>query len=460
MSTDADLDGLLAGFLHGELTPAEDQDLAARLEDDPALRERLRALLCIDDLLRQGWAAERAPAAFLTALDRRLQQAGLVPSTTAVPLASASRVVRRVLARRHPAGVRRWLPLAGGLLAASVVVVVGLVLVVSGGGAERIATLSMATPGATIAGVQVMRDGELTVVASGMAVHSGDRIAVAAEPAGISYPDGSQITVLVGTQLRLWDEAGGKRIQLDHGELVCAVAPQPSDRSMKLLTAEAEAEVVGTRFRLRAGPGLARLDVAEGAVSFRRRDGSASIVHGGETASATATPPPPEILLNLDFEDDAQAAFCQEGQISPEPQRAGSRYVLVGSQRDPQAGGKVRLGVDAGQRLFTYAGDLELSFDYWVDDQARSIDVWCWDDSQEATFGSGSDAGSHAGQATLRDLRPKTWTSVTLRLDAWRSNTGGSMRPGDLIRHLSIQVGQRAAVLSIDNLQIRRIRTR
>jgi hypothetical protein len=149
------------------------------------------------------------------------------------------------------------------------------------------------------AGIVVRRHGQTVPAADGQALYPGDVVTV--PPTGratVSWPgEPSVLTLAAGANLELFNPMFGKRMALRTGALEAAVAPQSRLRPMTILTPEAEARVVGTRFSLTATNALSRLEVLEGAVRFRKTRTtsidrqSQVLVSAGHTATAAAQTP-------------------------------------------------------------------------------------------------------------------------------------------------------------------------
>lgn len=131
-------------------------------------------------------------------------------------------------------------------------------------------------------------------------------------PHVLRWDDGSSITLLAGAEAVVLDD-DPKIVELRTGELEADVAPQKSP--MVLRTPEAEAVVLGTKFRLSA----ARLEVTEGRVRMTRRsDGAAVDVGPGQVARAEAMKAVPVevdrfLALYRDLHRPANGYFSRDG---------------------------------------------------------------------------------------------------------------------------------------------------
>lgn len=450
-------DPLLHERLHdATLSPSEraglrqDAPLCRQLAEERIMIRRLSALL----------ADEEASAV----ADRVLHLVAASRSSRVLKLASA---VRRRTQRgggktsRMLLSVQPW-PLAS---AALLLVVLGWWVLRANPSAAPTVTVTVTAPAVaastiallrtTTADVQVIRADRAIGTHAGMVLLAEDRLHSVAGGAEILYPDHTRLHIQAATELRLWDERGAKRVRLERGEVRAEVAPQPPGKAMKLLTAQAEAEVLGTRFTLVAGRELTRLEVTQGTVSLRHLDGTISVVRDGGSAQAVVASPaptaapdrpaPPRALLAFDFEDGVLPTEWVMGKIAMGPTRAGNRFCLAAQTNAAAPWAKVQLEAGPARALFVHGEGSELRFDYWIDEPTKSLDVYLRNDSQQATF----------GDLHLFDLTPRTWTRATVKLDELRAaDPAARQRAGDRIALLVIQVGQQGGVLYLDNLEI------
>jgi len=171
-------------------------------------------------------------------------------------------------------------------------------------------------------------------------------------------------------------------------------------------------------------------------------DGGRQAVAASGVALAVRTLPREEVLLFYTFEDGKRPAMATSGVVERGP---GGRICLAG---DPDPGGTSRVFVGDNDRgLFTYRGDEVLSFDYWVDAQAGSVNFNLWNRTQKRT---------HDGFVTK--LVTGKWTRVTFRL-ADLVEPEGRAREGDWIVNLHLQgTGSPPRRFYVDNIQITRPR--
>lgn len=269
-NADERLELLLEALSDGQLDEAGRHELL-RLLDDPARRRALWRHGMLTGALISEFSASTA-----------------VAEDAPAHLKPWGRQGRRLQRRDRPRpGIRRWMPWA---VAAVLLLTVGVIAWPSRrpSGPAAIAVMQVVAPG-----TQINRDGQAVAAQAGMALQAHDRIridAAASRVATVAYPDQSRLEILAGTQVELWEDDDAKRVGLDQGAVRGDIAHQPSGKSMRLQTSLAEAEVVGTRFLLRADPAMTRLEVQDGEIAFRRHDGSTERVRAGAVAEAHATP--------------------------------------------------------------------------------------------------------------------------------------------------------------------------
>jgi len=136
----------------------------------------------------------------------------------------------------------------------------------------------------------------------------------------LTFPDSTRIELSPATTIReLSDGPGGKRLDLAAGSIRAEVARQPAERPLTLRTPDAEARVLGTRFRLSCQEST-RLDVHEGKVRLSRpKDGASVEVSGGNTATTGVPRMYPKPLREVAFQDG----------VSPMPAYAGTRDSFI-----------------------------------------------------------------------------------------------------------------------------------
>jgi hypothetical protein len=313
----------------------------------------------------------------------------------------------------------------------------------------------------------LIRNGKETAADTGAGLMAGDRIRVQdGGAATVVYPDKTEIELVAGTEAAFSaarSSAEGKVIVLDRGTLHASIAKQAESRPMWFVTPHAEAVVRGTRLKLALVDQQTRLEVTEGLVELVRKEervavnaGQYAVAREGVAlASASSIIADPALTedkttlpkLKFDFEDGKRPALWVVGVIQAEPPREGNRFCLAGETTKDNPWSKVKISAGLRRTLFVHDMDLELSFDYWVDEKVGSLDFYVWNNTQQDSFGN----------FFITNLAQKKWTRATVRLARLSKEDGSKkMRVGDLINELSIQVGQEGGVLYVDNVEISR----
>jgi negative regulator of sigma E activity len=113
---------LLSALLDGECTPGEVKLLLQRLEDSPALGRRWSRMCLVRDAA-ENVQVRSASVDFCAGVMAAIEQDSEVPSQVAVA-ARTAKVIPMLLAGGRGVRARRWQPLAGLAMAASVAAVV------------------------------------------------------------------------------------------------------------------------------------------------------------------------------------------------------------------------------------------------------------------------------------------------------------------------------------------------
>jgi hypothetical protein len=281
----------------------------------------------------------------------------------------------------------------------------------------------------------------------------------------VRFSDGTRMDLTEKTSIeRISDRGGasgaGKWVELVEGTLAIDAAHQPPGRAMLIATPHGEARIVGTTLHLSVDSGSTRLDVLEGKVRLSRPGAAWADVISGHFAVAAegvelAARPLPKMLVDpifrFGFEDGRLPKAFSAGIVERGPERAGSRFSLAGVlEQGSTAGGRVALvELQAGKGLFTYSDDLVLSFDYWVDDTVRTLDLLVWSRAQQISFGT-----------TVWETPRERWVHLAMPLKDFGG--GGTdrplhLRPGESVPTLWIQAGQPGGKLYVDNFELARI---
>lgn len=280
-------------YLDGTLSADEVRALNDRLKQDAALRTVFADLVTREIKLKElgEEAAMRAadaiaqaePASNIVTLNQFAMPAAHPTESPARPAITSTR-----WPRVQPAPVRLGLALAASLA----LVGVALWFWVQPAKLARLSNLE---------GSLTIERGSRTFAAQpGDSLRVGDRLVTAANSrASFKYlGEETEIALESVTQLRLDRQRGGKRLRLDQGTFEASVAKQEPGMPLRLETPQAEAIVVGTRFKLLAAAASTRLEVFEGAVSILQSFESPSLLvsagHG-----ATVVPGQPTTLQKL-----------------------------------------------------------------------------------------------------------------------------------------------------------------
>jgi ferric-dicitrate binding protein FerR (iron transport regulator) len=250
------------------LSEAELAELAAALKANPALVEGLRDQLLIDELLRQKLSLDRAD--FLAQVRQRVSdhergECELDARTAELSLLAMRELEAAPEGRRRRPALVLWASLASLLLAVAAAALAGYL-----GSRGPVARIAQADSSAV-----VVRGESRLPAGEGFELKPGDVVESQGGEVAIGYDDGTTVQ-LSGDSTLAFEEAAGKQLLLSSGELVADIAAQPAGRPMIFRTPAAEALVVGTRLRLRASLAETELEVLEGAVELRRRDGDQS----------------------------------------------------------------------------------------------------------------------------------------------------------------------------------------
>ncbi len=288
-------ENLLDRFVEQRLAGLEEKErteLFRRLEADPAFREAFRERVEWEaDLWRmgqEGGFSQKADHA--EAPPQAMQdQAGSSPASAQATRPAGRRTGKgRVGYRRRvsaPSSNGRWV---SALIAASVLIGAGYVYVRSNEPEANLARLGADTI--------VVRGGKRIQPSVGYVLQQGDLIETAASGKGsgttIRYSaDATRVVIGPGSRV-VMDSRGGKRLQLKQGRLQAWVAPQQKDQPMIILAADAQVEVLGTRFDLLLRSERTLLGVSKGSVRFTRPERNEQVsIQGGEFAWAEAGKP-------------------------------------------------------------------------------------------------------------------------------------------------------------------------
>ena len=434
---DDDFRLLVQGHLEGSLTRDEQARLDQLVRDDPLLRQTFLAQLR-ESLRCAAWFA----GADGEETARRV--AALLRGAPAASAAITSARVRERIAGRRRIRLRAWI-----VNAAAALLVGWVMLGRSASGPE--AVLDSAT-----AGVRQQRDG--VEVEIGPLQAGDDIVGGLGDTATIRYRDGTWVRALGPYRVRFADGPAGKLLVVAHGQFDAYVAPQPAQRPFTMETSSARAEVTGTTFRLAADERATVLEVGSGSVRLARAGEPMIEVPAGHCVAsddpgplaARPLPPmlpgPPSARL-FDCESGTRPPETHLGVLAAGPPRPGSRWCLA-SEPNPDHPGNVMVWLmDYQDGLFAVGADAEVSWEYWVGDDAESLSLWLYDQEQQASY-----------RITLTGIVHRRWTSVTVRLSEMVQDTGSPGLPSPAIgnRITSLHVAtQSTGVLFVDHLRVR-----
>lgn len=256
MSTD--LDRRIEAYLDGTLS-AEDAVLLAQ-----SLRTGSRAA-AVERIAFAGLLAQALDPADGDAVARSVLARIEAQSSASAMVRSVQRSIRP----RRQASAASRLP---WLLAAAALVTMAMLWWL-GGTPQPVASLTAGT-------ASIRRAGSTLPAIAGMRLLAGDRITTDSN-ATVHWPDGSELVLAAGSGLILTPGP-----QLEHGTIDASIVHQPADAPFVVATAEAQIEVLGTRFRLIAEAGSTRCDLRAGAVRLTRlADGRSLQLTPGQSAT-------------------------------------------------------------------------------------------------------------------------------------------------------------------------------
>lgn len=422
--SDNDRDLTLSRMLEQFAGEPDNDARLERLSEDDALRAEPAELVEIDRLLRH--------ASFLEA-ERPDLVAGVLARQRCLDRNSprfGAKVISRVKRERR----RRRPPILAALAAAAAVITtVALVRRVPEPivpievaapvervePAERPASVLVAEVGQAAPGARLVRGGGASSLAAGTALCADDCIQTAssrdpnAEDVTIIFADRTEVRLSSATRMSFAPgpavstegHAYAKQLERTAGVLTASVTKQPPGLPMTIVTPHASVSVIGTSFWLSAATDATSLEVDAGAVQIARlSDGVSAVVKAGFGAVAgtgidlVAAPLAGPVLFERDFEDGRMEAEWV-GTIQDTPPREGSRHAMAGVSVHNGRHTEVNL-VNRATGVFVHRKGAMLTFDYWVAQRVRAIDVILWDRTRQLSLSGES----------LFDLRKEAWT--------------------------------------------------
>lgn len=316
MSESSPLETILHRFLEDRecLSETEFQLLLEALRTQPALAERLKDHLIMDEMLAQQYAVDRKD--FVGKFEERLRQEtdssntpmkietyslrwaepaesnghsqqgnGASPSKTTEATPHPATKSPSTTTSAKPSNSQHLEAAPGHPWRNFFLVMLGLFLVAAG-----LLTLEYTPAARKIAEVQevegmviIYRDDIGTIAKEGMPILPGDEIRLKEDGhLKLAYRDQSRMEIDANSQVVFQPGAGNwpglmtvdlrKDVFLSKGRLSADVTPQPTGRSMILKTPLVEAEVLGTRLSLSVDSEQSRVEVIEGRVAVRSEE--------------------------------------------------------------------------------------------------------------------------------------------------------------------------------------------
>ncbi len=221
--------------------------------------------------------------------DAQARQLLLAASTQASAL---PRLGLEAAVRRRVPSSRAWWWLPGTAAAAAAL----LITVVGWWSTTSIVTEVRLAGGSAL----VERGG--AVLATPGDVRAGDRLHTGMAPVALMWPGGDTRIDLAGDSRLQVEELGlYKVLRLDHGGLEAAVASQPTDGGLTIVTPHGRVEVVGTRFSVQVQEYASRVAVTHGRVRMHPLSGGSPVmIDAGYAADLTPTSissPGPAMIL-------------------------------------------------------------------------------------------------------------------------------------------------------------------
>jgi ferric-dicitrate binding protein FerR (iron transport regulator) len=254
---------VLLDLIQARLSDAESEAASAHLASCPACRATLEELeVLLDDAGRERPRPGAAAEAKVLEAIRKM-----------------GRIVPR---RRRPAARMHWVAAATVFLA----VTMGLVGL---GLRELKAKAVVATVVSADSRVVVRRDGVERPVVAGMRLREGDIVAAPVDSTAVlDLPDASRAELGPESALAFHHPGSRNALELRGGFLAVDAAHRAADHPLAVVTPDARAEVVGTRFSMGASAEETHLRVSEGLVHFIRiGDGASVDVASGHRAEVS-----------------------------------------------------------------------------------------------------------------------------------------------------------------------------
>lgn len=439
---------LLLRYLDGNLPSSELGALNRLLREDPEaaawLREIAQQAVGLGDIARREEWVERAGEAGADAAAGGTKQAEKV-GPAGLPGA-----------RSHPPAKR--LQLGWMLSAAVLALLAGLVareLWLGQRAESSIATLSAAS------GSVVRQE----IAGARQVIHTGQELgagSLATEGEGstaeVRFADGTTLGLAGNTEIAISEDGRGKQVRLRQGVVTVTVAEQPDDRPLRVQTATAEIEVIGTIFTVGAEAEATRVEVGRGKVQVRRLVDGREIEVGAhrrtfasldasEAFIAEARSPVPWSWRQRFDRAGIEGWRGSWRPAGPEgPASWGAQPYLAGRQADGtpimHRGLVGRASISTpGQHFVAISSDSVLTLRYRTA-APQKVMVFLSTHEPDGTFGGNFEALIPAipDGAPDYDVRGDGWREVVLPLASFRAASPG---------HLSMEAGSEVFLLLI-----------
>ncbi|MFC1479505.1 FecR domain-containing protein [Planctomycetota bacterium] len=254
---------LIELFVDDSLSKEQAQELLSLIRDDAEFKREFAQSLRIKGLIES-----------LDSADGSMDAVETIVMNALGPAETKNRFESRIMKRLGTKKISRkkwWMPLAAAL-AACLVIAAGAYLY-NLHQMSQIPGLIKAKFTEVQGDVNIERGEKSLPARKGMEIISGDSIKTGNDgKASVKYRgEKSTVDISEKSQLEFQEQNGAKRIQLHKGVINCSIAPQPEEKSIKLSTPHAEAEVIGTSFKLTVQENLSRLDVFKGRIRFAEK---------------------------------------------------------------------------------------------------------------------------------------------------------------------------------------------
>jgi ferric-dicitrate binding protein FerR (iron transport regulator) len=288
---------LIEKYLDGSLSGSEAAGIRERIESCPEFAREFFDVLALTGMIRSASHPEIDCRSLAQVIERSV---GGVREESSF----SSRVIRRI-ERKPPAqrpsrsagAVSRgrsrsaWLRYGLGAVAAAAAVLLAVhlhgarkVRVVEGSLVAEVVSVDGRVERVSGAGAVPLRAGATVRPGQKVLTGAGSRVELAYAGESTRLRLGPETSLLLERNTGRLDRS--RRYRLERGELLANVAPQPAGSPMEVVTPHARAEVVGTSFRLVAGPEGTRLEVMKGRVRLSQPGSAGLVVGAGMHAAA------------------------------------------------------------------------------------------------------------------------------------------------------------------------------